>query len=127
MQAKILYISGRRARQDDLLRVLEALREFGIEAKVMEDLSEMWSEAAGEEFDLALIDIDELSFGGYDPFVNVNDIISEIPSLLLSESGTLERWIRALESGAVGFLTRPFDTEELTRSILRLISRNVKK
>ncbi|RMG59700.1 MAG: response regulator [Deltaproteobacteria bacterium] len=126
MQARVLYIAGRKTREDDLLEILEALKNFGVEARVARDLRETWSAFSPEEFDLALIDIDDFSPGGYGSFSGIDEIISEVPSLLLSESGSLERWTRALEAGAIGFLTRPLDAETVTRFILKLVRKTKK-
>ncbi len=127
MFARVLLIVGRKEMGDEINKLVEELGVFGIEAEVCLDLLDLGRKWAKGDFSMALIDLDDIPYGGYDPLGNLLDITSSIPSVFMSESGSLERWTRALESGAVGFVTRPLHPETLSRFIARLITRTPKK
>ncbi|NIO16764.1 MAG: hypothetical protein GTN70_07170 [Deltaproteobacteria bacterium] len=127
MFARVLLIVGRKEMGDEIRELVEELGVFGIEAEVCLDLLDFGQKWAKGGFSMALIDLDDIPYGGYDPLGNLLDITSSIPSVFMSESGSLERWTRALESGAVGFVTRPLHPETLSRFIARLITRTPKK
>lgn len=127
MFARVLLIVGKKEMGDEIRKLVEELGNFGIEAEVCLDLLDfgrMWSKG---DFSMALIDLDDIPYGGYDPLGNLLDITSSIPSVFMSESGSLERWTRALESGAVSFVTRPLHPESLSRFMVRMITRTTKK
>jgi DNA-binding NtrC family response regulator len=127
MLARVLLVVGRKKKGDEIGKLVEQLEYFGVEAEVCIDLLDFGSMWSQREFSMALIDLDDIPYGGYDPFGNLLDITSRVPSVFMSESGSLERWTRALESGAVSFVTRPLHPESLSRFIVRMITRTSKK
>jgi DNA-binding NtrC family response regulator len=127
MSVRILLVAGRERRGDQVRKVIDDLKAFGIEAELCSDFLEFGSVWQEGKFAVALIDLDNVIYGGYDPFTHFEDIISSIPSVFLSERGNLEKWARAMESGAVSFVTRPFHTQALSRFILRIINQHINK
>ncbi len=124
MFARILLIGERDKFGEEMNMVVELLGNFGVKTEVCRDLFHIeggWSEG---RYSLAIIDLDDVPYGGYDPLGNLLDITSAIPSVFMSESGSLERWTRALESGAVSFVTRPLNPETFSRFILKMLTKN---
>jgi len=106
-------------------KVFDDLKLFGVEADICSDFREfgtIWQEG---KFAMALIDLDDIPFGGYDPYFYFEGVTSSIPSVFLSESGNLEKWTRALEAGAVSFVTRPFHPRTLSRFILKILTKQL--
>lgn len=126
MDTRVLLIVDRKKAGDEIRRLVQELGNFGVETEVCIDLYDIASLWSRGEFSLALIDLDDIPSGGYDYLGNLLELTSSVPSVLMSKRGSLERWTRALESGAVSFVTRPLNPETLSRFIVRMISRKSK-
>ncbi len=65
--------------------------------------------------DLILLDVDMPGMSGFDlcRIMKSDSAVASIPVIFLSGSGTPEDKIRGLDLGAVDYVTKPFDMEEL--------------
>ncbi len=125
MSVRIILVSGRGPGADQMIKVIDELKLFGVEADICSDFSEFGTLWKKGKFAMALIDLDDIPFGGYDPYFHFEGVTSSIPSVFVSERGNLEKWTRALEAGAVSFVTRPFQPRTLSRFILRLLRKQL--
>lgn len=67
--------------------------------------------------DLMLLDLRLENENGLDVLVKVRDRARELPVIILTAHGTIELAVEATKLGAYGFLTKPFDDDELVTKI----------
>ena len=92
---------------------------------------ELWSDApeglrrlADEAADLVVVDLDTPSLCGLDAMIRIARLASRLPVVLLAGESGLERRMWAMESGAVGMVTKPVDGRALYRFIDKLLDNN---
>lgn len=74
-----------------------------------------------EAFDLILTDQKMANLSGLELLQAVHTINSETPVILITAFGTIEGAVAALKQGAIDYLTKPLNLEELLHRI-RLVS-----
>jgi len=82
-----------------------------------EGLRRLTSEAA----DLVVVDLDIPSLCGMEALLQIAHVASRVPVILLGRKGGFDRRMWALESGAVGMVTKPVDGRTLFRFINKLL------
>lgn len=91
-------------------------------------LPELWSDGPeglrrlmSEGADLVLVDLDIPSLCGMDALLQITDVASRVPVILLGRKAGFDRRMWALDSGAVGMVTKPVDGRTLFRFINKLL------
>ena len=73
-----------------------------------------------EEVDVALLDLKMPGMSGLELLEEIQKAHPQVEAIILTAHGDLEAADRAMQRGAVGFVTKPFDTEDLKRRVARL-------
>jgi DNA-binding response OmpR family regulator len=91
-------------------------------------LPELWSDGpeglrrlTSEKADLVLVDLDTPSLCGMDAMLQIAHVASRVPVILLGRKAGVDRRMWALDSGAVGMVTKPVDGRTLFRFIDKLL------
>jgi DNA-binding response OmpR family regulator len=91
-------------------------------------LPELWSDGpeglrrlSSEAVDLVLVDLDTPSLCGMDAMLQIARVASRVPVILLGHKAGFDRRMWALDSGAVGMVTKPVDGRTLFRFIDKLL------
>jgi len=77
-----------------------------------------------EVFDLALVDWRLNDEDGVEVMEAIHAVNPELPVIILTAFGTIEKAVQAMNRGAYGFLTKPIGREELLLQIKRALERN---
>ncbi|MGE5246963.1 MAG: response regulator [Verrucomicrobiota bacterium] len=101
--------------------LLGLLSDAGAMPELWTDGPEGLRRLASEAADLALVDLDTPSLCGMDAMLQIARVASRVPVILLGRKGGFERRAWALESGAVGMVTKPVDGRTLFRFIDKLL------
>jgi two-component system, OmpR family, response regulator MtrA len=101
--------------------VLGLLSEAGALPELWSDGSEGLRRLAAEVADLVVVDLDTPSLCGLDAMRQIARVASRVPVILLGRKAGFERRMWALESGAVGMVTKPVDGRTLFRYIDKLL------
>ncbi len=101
--------------------VLGLLSEMGALPELWNDGPEGLRRLSVEAADLVVVDLDTPSLCGMDALLQIARVASRVPVILLARKAGLERRMWALESGAVGMVTKPVDGRALFRFIDKLL------
>jgi two-component system cell cycle response regulator len=117
----VLLVDGRGSSQERLQRALKPIAEVS----VISDPQAALFEAAENNFDLVIVNA---NFDDYDPLRLCSQLRSLertrfIPILLISEQGSDELVVRALDLGVTDYLMRPVDPNELIARSMTQIRR----
>ena len=77
-----------------------------------------------ELFDCVVSDIHMPSSTGYDLIAAIRNYDDELPVLLMTGDPSLDGAVRAIDSGALSYLAKPFDQETLATSVARAARRH---
>ncbi|WP_018239418.1 PleD family two-component system response regulator [Ensifer sp. BR816] len=117
----VLLVDGRASSQERLQRALKPIADVS----VISDPQAALFEAAENMFDLVIVNA---NFDDYDPLRLCSQLRSLertrfIPILLVTEQGSEEMIVRALELGVTDYIMRPVDPNELVARSLTQIRR----
>ena len=101
--------------------VLRLLSEAGALPELWNDGPEGLRRLMAEAADLVVVDLDTPSLCGMDALLRIAQVASRVPVILLASKAGIERRMWALESGAVGMVTKPVDGRALFRFIDKLL------
>ena len=114
VQTRILVVED----DDHLAEVLqEGLEDQGYRVCRAEDGSEALRLLAGEAFDLILSDVQMRPMDGYGLLKALHSHHEAPPVLMMTAWGTIEEAVRALQSGAVDYLVKPFAMDVLLEKV----------
>src|SRR4030067_2769657 len=68
-------------------------------------------------FDLSIVDLQLVHQDGISLMEELHLIIPEMPVIILTAYGSIESAVEAMKRGAYGYLTKPFDPQELLLQI----------
>lgn len=101
-----------------ILEVLEArLSAAGHEALQSSSASSALEVLKRRKVDLLISDVRMPGMGGMELLEAVRQLCPELPVILLTAYGTIPDAVRAIKTGAVEYLTKPFDGRQLLRTI----------
>ena len=75
-------------------------------------------------FDAAIIDYQLKDETGIDLMESLNKIDPELPVIILTAYGTIQRAVSAIKKGAYSYLTKPFDDSELIHHVSQCLEKN---
>jgi len=113
---------------DDDLSVREGLesliRTAGCRVETFASAQEFLARPQKEAPNCLILDLQLPGLSGLDLQTRMADVGLEIPIVFLTGHGNIPASVRAMKAGAVEFLTKPFDDEELLRAIQEAVERD---
>ena len=70
-----------------------------------------------EKMDLVLLDIEMPRMNGFETFERMKEFAGDIPVIFLTASGQESDVVSAIRLGAVNYLKKPFEPQELIRRV----------
>jgi len=105
----------------NVLEVIEArLSSAGFEVYRAEGGPEALEILATQRVDVMVSDVKMPDMGGMQLLTEARRMHAELPVILLTAFGTIPDAVQAVKSGAVDYLTKPFDGQELIRKLKRI-------
>lgn len=102
----------------------KGLQQAGYLVQVSDNGSEALNKAASETFDLILLDLMLPGMTGIDVLKNLRAFRIQIPVIIVSALGGTSQVVEGLDLGAVDYIKKPFEWEELLARI-RILQRKV--
>jgi two-component system NtrC family response regulator len=113
-QPRILLVDDDR----NFLRVLSYhIREFGYDAVPCSSGSEALQYLQDQRFDVVVTDLKMPEMDGLQLLSRLQKNVPDVPVIILTAHGTIDRAVEAVRNGAHDFLTKPFEKEEIRHSI----------
>jgi DNA-binding response OmpR family regulator len=106
------------------LTLSQVLETLGAEIDTAADGEEALTKLKGREFGLILLDIRMPGMDGMEILRRVREIRPDIRVIMITAYGTIESAVEAMKLGAVDFLQKPFDPEEIRELVLRVADRD---
>src|SRR5437588_3206987 len=112
---------------DDEVEIRESLQtllEFeGYEVEAAGTGEEGLSKLGERSFDLVLLDLALPGRSGIEILPEIRSLYSQISVIMITAYGTVEDAVRAMQSGAVNFLQKPWDNEKLLADVRAAVAR----
>src|SRR5262249_31388367 len=112
---------------DDEAEIRESLQTLlELEGFVVETVpsGEEGLQRIGEHpFDLILLDLTLPGRDGMDVLADIRAHDSQLPVIMITAYGTVENAVRAIQSGAVNFVQKPWDNEKLVADVRAAVGR----
>ena len=100
------------------------IRSAGWKAETFASAQEFLARARPEAPACLILDLQLPGLSGLDLQRRMAEVGMEIPIIFLTGHGNIPASVRAMKAGAVEFLTKPFDDEELLQAIREAIERD---
>ncbi|HSY23880.1 MAG TPA: sigma-54 dependent transcriptional regulator [Polyangiaceae bacterium] len=117
-QKRVLVVDDERIMCDVLV---EELGRRGLAAFAETSPVEALGRIANESFDAVITDLNMRGMNGVDLCDRIVKNRPEVPVVVITAFGTMESAVATLRAGAVDFLTKPFDMDQLARTVERAI------
>ncbi|MBI2821915.1 MAG: sigma-54-dependent Fis family transcriptional regulator [Acidobacteria bacterium] len=102
----------------NFLRVLTYhIQEFGFQPLPVSSGSEALQRLAEEKVDLVITDLKMAEMDGLEVLDEIHKRRGELPVVVLTAHGSIDKAVEAIKRGAVDFLTKPFEKEEMRQAI----------
>jgi len=105
------------------LTLSQALETLGAEIETASNGEEALAKLKEKEFALILLDIRMPGMDGMEVLHRVREIRPDIRIIMITAYGTIESAVEAIKLGAVDFLQKPFDPEEIRELVSRVMDR----
>src|SRR5260370_1604323 len=103
---------------------LQTLLEFeGYEVEAAANGEQGISKLGDRRFDLVLLDLALRDRNGIELLPEIRALDSQISVIMITAYGTVEDAVRAMQSGAVNFLQKPWDNEKLLADVRAAVAR----
>jgi DNA-binding response OmpR family regulator len=106
------------------LTLSQALETLGTQIDAAANGEEALAKLREKEFGLILLDIRMPGMDGIEVLRRVREIRPDIRVIMITAYGTVESAVEAMKLGAVDFLQKPFDPEEIRELVSRVMDRN---
>ncbi len=120
-KAKILIAEDEKA-QRDLLEGFLKKEGFSVEAVV--NGREALRALEGKFFDMALIDYNMPDLDGLQTLREIGKRYPDLPVVMMTAYGTVETAVASMKEGALDYLTKPIDLDELLLMLRKVIERS---
>jgi len=120
-RAKILVAEDEKTQRDLLGGFLE---KEGFSVEAVASGKEVLQKLQGNFFDLALIDYKMPELDGLQTLREIRKIYPDLPVVMMTAYGTVETAVAAMKEGALDYLTKPIDLDELLLMLERVIERS---
>jgi len=105
------------------LTLSQALETLGAEIDAAANGEEALTKLKEKEFGLILLDIRMPGMDGMEVLHRVREIRPDIRVIMITAYGTVESAVEAMKLGAVDFLQKPFDPDEIRELVSRVADR----
>jgi len=113
--------------QQEILDVTTAvLGGAGYEISTAGSGSEALDRLGYEPFDLVLLDINMPGSDGWEVLrlIRADEMLAALPVVMFSVKGEMQDKVAGMQEGAVDYITKPFQVDELIARIERILQRN---
>ena len=100
------------------------IRSMGLRVETFVSAQEFLSLSGAEKFSCLVLDLQMPGLSGLDLQKHMAEAEIEIPIVFLTGHGDIPASVRAMKAGAVEFLTKPFDEQDLLQAIQEAIERD---
>jgi FixJ family two-component response regulator len=100
------------------------IRSAGLRVETFASAQEFLSRSGAETFSCLVLDLQMPGLSGLDLQKHMAEAEIEIPIVFLTGHGDIPASVRAMKAGAVQFLTKPFDEQDLLQAIQEAIERD---
>ncbi len=117
--SKILIVDD----EPNIRRILAAfLEKEGFEAKRAANGAEALTLLKNIDFKLVLTDLKMPVMDGMSLLENIRELYPHIPVVVITAHGTIETAVEAMKLGAVDFISKPFEQEEIRLVVLKTLN-----
>ncbi len=106
------------------LTLSQSLESLGVETDTADDGKEALAKLKEKEFGLMLLDIRMPGMDGMEVLRQVRQIRPDIRVIMITAYGTIESAVEAIKLGAVDFLQKPFEPDEIRELVSRVMNRD---
>ena len=100
------------------------IRSAGLRVETFASAQEFLSRPGAETFSCLVLDLQMPGLSGLDLQKHMTEAEIEIPIVFLTGHGDIPASVRAMKAGAVEFLTKPFDEQDLLQAVQEAIERD---
>ena len=100
------------------------VRSFGLRVEVFASAEEFLRSQHPDVAGVLVLDVHLPGISGFDLQARMSEIVLEIPIIFITGRGDVPMSVRAMQSGAVTFLVKPFAEEDLMQAIRQGIERD---
>ncbi len=118
---KVLLADDHSIVREGLRRVLEDSHEIEVIAEAADGETAL-EEAVSKKPDVAVIDISMPGMDGLEVVARLNSYCSDVPVLILTMHDEEQYVIRAIEAGAMGYVTKQSAPEQLVAAVKKIYS-----
>jgi len=124
MRDKILILDD----EPNLRRILEeTLSRKGYEVLAFESFEAAKNTLDTEAIDVVITDLQMPGVSGMDVLAYCRSYSPDLPVVMITAFGTIERAVAAMRAGAFDFVLKPFDNEELFRTLLKATESRIRR
>lgn len=76
-----------------------------------------------EKVDLVLLDIEMPKMNGFETFERMKHVAADVPVIFLTASGLEDDVVSAIKLGAVNYLIKPFEPQELLKRVAQELAK----
>lgn len=116
--SRILVVDDDREHASTLVRLLKREK---LAADAVHDVADALEALKRERFDLVLTDLVMPGRSGLDLLSVVGHLKLDVPVILMTAFGTIERAVQALHAGAADFIVKPIKRATLMRAVQRVL------
>ena len=116
----ILIIDDDESNRRSLALILEGR---GYETETAETGAEALEKAQGRFFNLALVDIRLPDIEGIELITPLKEIHPDIAVIMVTGFGSMETAVRSLKAEALGYITKPFNMEEMLATVNQILDK----
>jgi FixJ family two-component response regulator len=102
------------------------IRSLGWDAQAFESAQDFLASAQADSYACLVLDLQLPGLSGLDLQKKLAEIGLEIPIIFLSGHGNIPISVQAMKAGAIGFLTKPVDEQDLLTALHEAIERDTR-
>jgi len=93
------------------------LSNMGYKLQLAKDGVEAFELFENDHFDVVITDLKMPRMNGYELLKKIREINSTVPIIIITAFGTIESAVEAMQSGAIDYITKPFEEEKIKLTI----------
>ena len=121
-KAKILIAEDEKTQRELLEGFLE---KEGFEIEAAADGREALLKLKDQSFDIALLDYKMPELDGLQTLKEIRRLYPDLPVVMMTAYGTVETAVASMKEGALDYLTKPIDLEELLLKFQKVLERTI--
>ena len=120
-KAKLLVAEDEKTQRD----LLEGfLKKEGFSVEAVANGREVLQRLQGDFFDIALVDFKMPELDGLQTLREIRKLYPDLPVVMMTAYGTVETAVASMKEGALDYLTKPIDLDELLLMLQKVIERS---